>query len=166
MKKDPKEIAKGKPKLHPIQLIHLGVKELFIKSNRSPEIDVGLEPEKCVIHASAMPYDAENKRIMVSMRLESGINIDKTKTPYGMRIELVGVFAVDEANFDIKHIDSWAENGAPYIMFPYLREHAYSLSSRCGFKPLLLPLLELPTFQIQKPKTSKPKNTEASKKSS
>jgi preprotein translocase subunit SecB len=152
-----KETSERRATLHPIQLVNLGVKELFLRSNRPPEVSVGPEPEHCSINVSSSSYDSELKRIAVSLKLESGIGADQTKAPYAMKIELVGIFEVDEAGFSVEHISSWAMNNAPLIMFPYLREHAYSLSSRCGFRPLLLPLLEVPTFKLEKTATKKKK---------
>lgn len=143
-----KETPEQGARLHPIQLSNIGVKELFIRSNRPPEVTIGPEPEGCTIKVASSPYDDKEKKIMVSLKLETGIDTEKTKTPYAMRIELIGVFEVDETRFSVEHVPHWATHGAPLILFPYLREHAYSLSSKCGFRPLLLPLLEVPTFRI------------------
>jgi preprotein translocase subunit SecB len=138
------------PKLHPIQLVNLGVRELYIHSNRPPDVNIGAEPGECSMKISTTPYNSKDKRIAVVLTLESGIGADQSKAPYAMRIELVGIFEVDEAEFPIKHTSHWAKNNAPLVLYPYLREHAFGLSLRCGFKPLLLPLLEVPTFKIDK----------------
>ncbi len=149
-----KENSPGRsPKPHPIQLVNLGVRELFIESHQAPDPNVGAVPEECSIQISSSPYDSSNKRLIVSLRLESGVKADPTKTPYAMRIELVGVFQVDDTQFSVEHVDDWARNGAPLVMFPFLREHAYSLSLRCGFRPMLLPLLDVPTFTTGKPRS-------------
>jgi len=147
-----KSTSAEKLKQHPIQLVNFGVKELFIRSNRPPDVTISAEPGECSIGISSTPYDSKEKKILVSLRLESGVEADKSKVPYSMRIEIIGIFEVDEAQFPVEHISDWAMKGAPLILFPYLREHAFGLSSRCGFKPLVLPLLEVPTFKIEKPK--------------
>ncbi|MEI8183848.1 MAG: protein-export chaperone SecB [Desulfomonile sp.] len=144
-------------RLHPIQLVTLGVKELFIRSNVPPDMAVGAIAEKCSLKVSSTSYNKKEKKILVSLTLESGIDTKETEAPYAMKIELVGIFEVDETRFSAEHIPDWAMRGAPLILFPYLREHAFGLSSRCGFKPLLLPLLEVPTFKIDKPKQTTPR---------
>ncbi len=141
---------KAKFQEHPIQLINLGVRELFIQSNRPPDLTVTAEPDACSIKVTSTPYDSKEKHIMVSLKLELGIGPDESKLPYAMRIELIGVFEVDDTRFAVEHVADWAMRGAPIVLYPYLREHAFGLSSRCGFKPLLLPLLEVPTFTIGK----------------
>ncbi|MFA6221450.1 MAG: protein-export chaperone SecB [Desulfomonilaceae bacterium] len=146
----------AKFKSHPIQLIKFGVRELFIQSNIPPDVNVTADPDSCDIRTSSSPYDSKTKRIMVSIGLKLGVEKDKSEVPYTMRIELIGIFEVDESRFSPEHVPDWAKKGAPLILFPYLREHAFGLSSRCGFKPLLLPLLEVPTFKIEeKPKRKK-----------
>jgi len=157
--KTKKQAANAKLKPHPIQLVNLGVKELFMRPNRPPDVTVTVDPKDCSIKVYSTPYDSKAKTIAVSLKLESGIEADKSKAPYAMKIELIGIFEVDEKQFPVEHVSEWAMTGAPFILFPYLREHAFGLSTRCGFKPLLLPLLEVPTFKIEKPKPPTKKKT-------
>jgi len=154
-----KSTASGTAKFHPIQIVDFGVKELFIRSYRSPDVTVGAKIEECSIRTAARPYDSKGKTIAVSLILESGVDADKRKVPYAMKIEILGIFGVDESRFPVEHISDWATNNAPLILYPYLREHAFGLSSRCGFKPLVLPLLEVPTFKIEKPKPTRKKKS-------
>lgn len=149
MKKTKRE---GDPNLHPIQMVSLGVRELFIKSNRPPDLSLGIDPQACSINVSTTPYSKKEKRFLVILKLESGMGDDKAEAPYAMRIELIGTFEVDEAGFKVEHVADWAMKGAPLVMFPYLREQALGLSLRCGFRPLMLPLLQVQTFTIEKPK--------------
>lgn len=142
-------------KWHPIQIRDLGVRELYIRSNRPPSVEQGAEPTDCSIRVVTTPYDKEEKQIAVSLKLESGVKEDEKKAPYVMKIEVIGIFDVDDSRFPLEHIYDWAQKNAPMIIYPYLREHAFGLSSRCGFKPLLLPLLEVPVFKIESSKTKK-----------
>jgi len=145
---------------HPIHLVSLGVRELFIGSNVTPDATISVEPDSCSITVASTPYDSKGKRILVSLKLEVGRETGKRpEVPYSMRIELIGIFEVDEAQFLVEHVDDWAMRGAPLVLYPYLREHAFGLSSRCGFKPLLLPLVEVPTFKVEKPKKPSKKQT-------
>ena len=66
-----------------------------------------------------------------------------------MRVVIGGVFKVDETKFAKADIDDWANRNAPFILYPYLREQAYTLTVRCGFPGIIIPLLEVPTFKIE-----------------
>ncbi|KIH76259.1 preprotein translocase subunit SecB [Geoalkalibacter ferrihydriticus] len=136
-------------KYHPIQVQGVLVKELFISANGPPSEDKGVEGGRFSLMVGHSEYDEEDKEISVSLKLEVGFEEDEKENsaPFSMRIEIVGNFKVDESEFPVEHIDHWAQRNAPLILFPYLREHAYSLTARCGFKPMLLPLLEVPTFK-------------------
>ncbi len=154
-------MKKAKPGLdmkpHPIQLTSLGVRELSIISNVAPDADIEANVSTCSIKIGSTNYDNKDKTIAVSLRLEVGTGNEETEAPFIMKIELVGFFEVDESRFLVEHVSDWAFKNAPFILFPYLREHAFGLSARCGFKPMLLPLLEVQTFKIDKPRTAKPK---------
>lgn len=75
---------------------------------------------------------------------------DVTGIPYFLFVEVVGIFEVDESKFPPDRIYEWANANAMYVMYPYLREHVYALTSRAGFRPLLLELLEVPLFTLGK----------------
>lgn len=131
---------------HPIQLNSILVRELHIVANIPPDEAVGVSGEKIALFTGFTAYDQEEKEIGVSAKIESGFDEEEPQ-PYSIRIEIVGSFHVDEDKFDIGDLEDWARRNAPLILFPYLREHAYALSSRCGFEPLILPLMEVPTFR-------------------
>lgn len=131
-------------KLHGIQLTSVNVVELFIRTNMIADGDAAEEPDLS-LKSGHGEYDEENKTIQVGLQLEYGME-EEPKTPYSMRIELFGDFEVDEERFDKEHIGHWAKRNAPLILFPFLREHAYAIAIRCGFEPLILPLLQVPTL--------------------
>lgn len=130
-------------KLHGIQLASVGVIELSIKANQLPNEDIDDQPSDLSIKSGHGEYDEDEKTIQVGLQLEYGME-DESDTPYSMRIELFGNFEIDEKNFNKQYISNWAKENAPFILFPFLREHAYALPIRCGFDPLILPLLHLP----------------------
>lgn len=142
---------KAKYNLHPIQLVSIGVRELHITANEHPDVDTTSDSGDFFFSVGTSDYDPDTQSIGVGVRLEIGTDKCKCEepSPFILTIELVGTFDVDE-KFPVKHIDRWARNAAPLILFPYLREHAFALTARCGFKPILLPLLEVPTFKIVK----------------
>ena len=95
-------------------------------------------------------HDTANHRIVVGITLELKEGEEKeSELPYFLKVELAALFEVDESKFDKEHIYDWARRNAPFILFPYLREEAYALTIRAGYKPLILPLLEVPTFQSE-----------------
>ncbi len=134
-------------RLHSIQLSKVGVLELFIRSNQPPDGSVGIEVLDLPFSVGHTEFDEENRQIAVMVKVEIGTNGDdkEVKHPYSLKVEIIGEFEVGEG-FAVKHLDNWARRNAPFILMPYLREHVYALTSKCGFKPLILPLLEVPTL--------------------
>ena len=148
---------------HAIQLIHLGVKELYIKSHIPPDTSIGIGNDTFSLTSGHGQYDKENKTIVVELKLESGTKEGEIEVPFSMRITLAGLFQVDEDKFPVEHILHWAGNNAPLILYPYLREHAFGLTTRCGFKSMLLPLLEVPTIRFSETPKPKKKKTPSKK---
>lgn len=140
--------------LYPIQLADLGVRELSIRALVPPEgSDTRIDLKDCSIITGHGDYDTEKKTISVGLKLEVGGKKDDLVT---MKIELLGLFQVlDEKVFPVNRISEWAAGNAPVILYPFLREHVYALTARCGFKPLTLPLVVVPTFKVDKPKQTK-----------
>lgn len=135
-------------KPHAIQLVALRVMELSIKVN--PDID---DPQTQLVAdgnftltTANSPYDAEEHKI--GIRISAEIGKEQDKMPYSLSVELVGIFEVDESRFPIMHIEHWAKNNGPLVLYPYLREHVFGLTSRAGFQAALLPLFEIPTFKV------------------
>ena len=150
-------------RLHDIQLKEVKVVELFIKSKRRPVQTVGVAPAQFSINSEHGDYDAKNKSIHVLTTAEAGTD-DKTETPYSIRVCIVGFFSVNDDKFDTQNIDHWAKNNAPAILYPFVREHVYALTARCGFEPAILPLVVLPTLIPKKKNTiTVKKNAEAPK---
>lgn len=130
---------------HPIQIRAVFPSELHISANimPSPEEDYG-----SLIYSISLghsEYDKEKKEILVSIKFETN---DEEDQPVSMKVEIHAVFRVNEDRFDIEKLSDWATGNAPFILYPYLREHVYGLTVRCGFRPFQLPLVEVPTFQM------------------
>lgn len=77
-------------------------------------------------------YDNEKKVIAVKIGVEIGKEVENT--PFELRVAILGGFKVDDEKFPLKFIYSWAEQNAPLILYPYLREQVFNLTSRAGFK--------------------------------
>lgn len=132
-------------RLHGIQLRKVNVSRLSIKALREPDPESGAFCEDIPITVGHTNYDPDDNAIWISLRTEIGKDED-SDSPYEMVVEIVGEFTVDEDKFPIEHIVDWARRNAPMILQPYLREQVYSLTLRCGFKPLILPLIQVPTL--------------------
>ena len=126
---------------HPVNLTAVNLLELFIHSNRPPDSSIDIEEKKLSIGVGKSNYDEENKIIRVAIKLEVGK--DDT-VPYLLRVILEGVFHVTRDDLSVEQINEWALKSSPYVLFPYLREHAFALTARAGFRPLILPLVQVP----------------------
>jgi preprotein translocase subunit SecB len=138
--------------LYPIQAKYIGILELHLKANQVPDNTVSIEGESHRISVGHSEYDAENKTLEVFIKLEAGHRPKKTEppnSPFFLQIQMLGVFHVNEEKFNIERIYEWAGKNAIYIFYPYLRENVYSLTSKSGFKPMILPLVEIPTMRIE-----------------
>lgn len=138
---------------YPIQMMHLVPRELYILSQRDEKNAIPIEETDIELQIGNGGFNAEENSIVVSVKLEIGSekkieDAGETKIPFYLRIELLGFFTVDATAFPIEKIDEWAWNNAVFIMHPYLREHAYSLTARAGYIPLLLPLVQVPTIKL------------------
>lgn len=146
------------PNLHAIQLVAFKVLELYIKVNQPLEsADLKLDEEDFSIHTGHSKYNEENHTIAVKMEIEIGEE-ESQKSPLTLRVNIGGVFEVDETKFPIIHIEDWAKRNAPIILYPYLREQVFALTVRCGYPGLILPLVTVPTIRLEEPKkTARPK---------
>lgn len=150
-----------KLKLYPIQATHIGPRELYIKANLPPSDSLGIEESDYTLTVGHSAYDEENKLIKIAVRIEAGHPLKSEKTDagdevgpspevsaYHLRIEIEGLFVVDDSVFPAARIYEWATTNVIFILYPYLREHVFALTARSGFKPMLLPLVEVPVFKI------------------
>lgn len=136
---------------HAIQLSNITVDELYIKAlDRESFVDKDF-PKDFSLTVSRSEYDPEEKVISVRLEMNVQPETDVVDRPYEMRIKIAGHFEVDEEKFPIEHINNFAENNAPIILIPYIREQAYSLSIRAGVEPVIFPLVQVPVFRIVKP---------------
>lgn len=142
-------------KKHPINMVSIFPLCLSIKANVEPNPLEGVKVPYSLKTASSK-YDKENKIISVKVKFEiaDGKGDKEQQPPFVMFVELMARFKVDDSAFPMDKIDDWAKRNAPIIIYPYLREHVYALTLRAGFMPMLLPLVEVPTFKIEQPQNS------------
>jgi preprotein translocase subunit SecB len=126
------------------------VRELKIAAHQPPEPDLDYELEEYPLRVAHSEYDPEDRTIGVYVRMELGsADSDTSPLPFHVIVDIVANFQVDDAVFPIEFIDQWASGNAPIILFPYLREHVFALTARAGFRPAILPLVEVPTVRVQ-----------------
>jgi preprotein translocase subunit SecB len=136
--------AESEVEEHPIQLRSLNVRELHAKTHIPPDAIEDVDVGAYSISVGHSDFDEKIKNIQVGVKLEAGSD-DPDDAPFSLTIELVGDFQVDDERFPVDHLDNWARENAPYILLPYLREHVYALTARCGLEPMILPLAVVPT---------------------
>ncbi|MEZ9006239.1 protein-export chaperone SecB [Vibrio splendidus] len=141
---------------HPIQLRDVKVLELFISANpgcmSDQDSDCDVESSEFGFYHTHSKYNEEAKSFIVKVAAVIGRDNDEEEptTEFDLRAELLGVFEVDEDNFPMEHIEAFASKNAPLLMYPYLREQVYSLTTRAGFDSTVLPLFEVPVFKLRK----------------
>jgi preprotein translocase subunit SecB len=132
--------------LHAIQLVSVETRELFIRLNGQISEDLdSFYKEHLEIRSAHSEFNSEENIIHVGLRLSLGMDKD-VALPISMRVEITGTFTVNIDDFSVKHIDDWATKNAPYILYPFVREHSFALAIRCGLPPMILPMVQVPTI--------------------
>lgn len=140
--------AQSKYSQHAIQLISLEVLQLHLERDPSrDDKDQVIDKADFQLGHGHSEYDVEERKIGVKLIAELGYE-DDSDLPFKIKVELLGIFSVDESKFPIDKITHWASKNAPLILYPYLRENVYALSAKTGHKGLLLPLFEVPSFKL------------------
>ncbi|MGB5118833.1 MAG: hypothetical protein WBO26_18060 [Providencia rettgeri] len=134
-----------KTKKHAIQLVDFKTIEITFKVRNSLAFSNDIDCDEFSLMTGHSPFNQENNTINVMAKAIIGESDD---FPLYICIDVRGTFVVDTELFDVQYIESWAKRNAPYILYPYLREHVHSISCRVGLKEVMLPLLEVPTFKI------------------
>lgn len=142
-------------KKHPINIVSVFPICLSIKANVEPNPLEGVQIPY-ILKTNHSKYNSENKiiSVMVKFEIEEAKGEVVKQPPFIMLVELQAHFKVDESMFPVDKIDDWAKRNAPIVLYPFLRERVYALTIQAGFKPLLLPLVEVPTFKIEQSKTT------------
>lgn len=133
---------------HPIQLLKVDITELHFKSGNSSDPLYEI-PEEMIKLSVGYTKINEQSTFVVGIMVEIGDEEVKTQK-YFAKIKLVGNFHVDTTAFSETHVSMWAQQNAPVILLPFVREHLYSITLRAGFKPFILPLIQVPTARLIK----------------
>lgn len=136
------------PKKHGIQLVSIQTIEMSIKVNSLEEAKM-LETGDFSLEVARSEYNKEAKTInvMATLFIQETSETGKTN-PFYLKVSIIGEFEVDEDNFPKKHVEDWAEKASMFVLYPYIREVTYTLTSRCGIDAVILPLFEVPTYKV------------------
>jgi preprotein translocase subunit SecB len=138
-------------KLHAIQLRHVFVNELLLRNFApAPDERIELDSAEFQMQVRHSDYREKSKDILVEVSVSLGDEVYSEETspfPFFLKVALTGRFSVDLTNFSREWLEIWAQQNAPMILFPFVREHLYGLSSRGELPKLLFPLIQVPTLQ-------------------
>ncbi|NVM21630.1 MAG: protein-export chaperone SecB [Desulfobacterales bacterium] len=152
-------------KPHPINVESVHPRQLSIEALVPPSQDVDVDDLPLTISVGHSEYDAKRKAFSATLRLQTPKNTPQAEElPFSLKVEIWAAFSVDETRFSKDDVQDWATRNAPFVLYPYLREHVYALTARCGFRPLLLPLVEVPTFKLAPQKKTRTATKPVSKK--
>lgn len=142
--------SKEKRAYHPIQLRTVFVRELSIKALLLPEEEKEGSVPAYALQTGYSTYDEATNTVSVGVQVvvDESQKGDSLPLPYTLRIEVLGQFVVDDKTFPKDKISDWAQRNAPLILLPYARELVYAMTTKAGFKPLILPLFQVPTIAV------------------
>lgn len=137
-------------KLYPIQLKGIRVHELYVKAHSD---SLEEEDKTFQLGVGFSEFDIKDNTIDVGVFVVIGnpdvqddARIDSRKLD--LKVHLFGRFQVDTSQFPLSKLDMWAEQNAPLSLYPYLREHVYTLSSHVLSEAIVLPLMQVPTLEV------------------
>lgn len=136
---------------HAIQLNYVALKELHFESNKPPNTIPESEYADPDLSMGRSDYDENAKTIQVAVKFEMN-----SPGRFVLRVELVAEFRVDEALFPKDKVHEWANRASFYVILPFLREQVYATAIRAGLKPMMIPLMQVPTFKVEAPTASEP----------
>ncbi|UFN71097.1 hypothetical protein LN249_19840 [Vibrio alginolyticus] len=133
--------------LHAIQIDTIN----FLKTNieRNPNGSKG--DNNFAMQCARTEFDSTDNTVGVKVSAFIGYDEDGLPLPeaeFWMEIVVEGIFEVDTERFPIDKINVWAQQNAPLILYPYVREAGYSLTSRIlKDSTAILPLLTVSTVK-------------------
>lgn len=137
---------------YPVQPTFIVVREIQFVSHRPPSSADKIDESQIRFSQTLSPFDENTKRVQVNLGAEFGFQADpqKPQTPFSLKVVMTGEFAIAD-DFPRDKIQLWATRNAAFVIYPYLRERLYYMSSQGGYPPIMLPLLQIPTIKFEKP---------------
>jgi preprotein translocase subunit SecB len=147
--------------LYPIQTTFIAVREIHFISHRPPSPNDNIEQSTISITQSASPFSEATRRVQVTLAAEVGPGNEPSPNspPFTIRVALTGEFVIDPS-FPADKINLWVTTNAAFVIYPYLRERLYYMTSQGGYPPILLPLMQIPTIKITAAQPTEPPPTQ------
>jgi preprotein translocase subunit SecB len=133
---------------YPIQPTFIVVRELYFVSHRPPSAQDRIDESSIHITQSATPFDEATRRVQVTLTAEYGLDQPGAPPPFSVRVAIIGEFSISH-EFPADKIQQWVGVNAGFVIYPYLRERVYYLTSQGGYPPIMLPLLQIPTMKLE-----------------
>jgi|ERR1035437_9188632 preprotein translocase subunit SecB len=151
MSVQPQPDAPAQPWQYPVQPTFIVVREIQFVSHRPPSGDDRIQDSEIRFTHAVAPFDEQTKRLQITLGAEFGFLTDpnKPQPPFSLKVVMTGEFAIAD-DFPRDKIQLWATRNAPFVIFPYLRERLYYMSSQGGYPPILLPLMQIPTLKLER----------------
>jgi preprotein translocase subunit SecB len=86
-------------------------------------------------------YDKQDHKISIGFM----VKIEGENFGYICTVDIVGLFSVNESEFNLSDLDDWADTNAPFILLPYARQQVLNLTTNATGEGFMLPLFEVPT---------------------
>lgn len=102
-------------------------REPTINSN---QLDIGFESNVSI---------SEDKQKLV---YELGCNVSDKNNVFTLHCSMIGVFTVSSGSKNME-LEKFAENNAPAIMMPYIRELVTTTTIRAGLNPITFPPINI-----------------------
>lgn len=135
------QIPELKP--HPIQLVRIAVLNFRFYANKA----LGFNENHTLNTALKIRHSEFNEELkIISVDVKAEVGSLEENIPFLLECEIRGIFKVDTNIFPSESLNKWAEENAPLLLMPFLREHIYAASLRAGLNPIILPLFHLPVF--------------------
>lgn len=78
-----------------------------------------------------------------TVELETELELTSdNKTALRLNCNFVGFFSIDKDNENME-MEDYIKNNAPALIFPYIREHISSVTTKAGIRPVLLPPINI-----------------------
>lgn len=141
---------------YPVQPTFIVVREIHFVSHRPPSNEDKIDESEIHFTQQISPFDERQKRVQVTLGAEFGFQVgpEKPKPPFSVKVVMTGEFSISD-EFPRDKIQLWAYRNAAFVIFPYLRERLYYITSQAGYPPILLPLIQIPTIKIETPQPAK-----------
>lgn len=112
---------------------------VLVQSNfmRIPDVVIN-QGEKTETNIEVKSDTKDEKKIATEL-IVNLVSKFKEKVQFEANVVMVGLFEAE--NVKKEEIDSFSRINAPAIIFPFMREHIISLTTKAGLRPVSLPLI-------------------------